>query len=90
MCAALLRLAPLLLLQCAAALTGGEVDFSAELSAEVEAEIAALEPDLTKLLELSTQGAEKGKSWQRTADFCDRWGHRISGSKVPRAAKPSP
>ena len=50
-------------------------------SSAVEREIVALEPTLSALLELSTNGAEKGAVYNRTADFCDHWGHRISGSQ---------
>lgn len=50
-------------------------------SSAVEREIGALEPELSALLELSINGAEKGAAYNRTADFCDFWGHRISGSQ---------
>jgi carboxypeptidase Q len=47
----------------------------------LENEINRMEPVLSSLLELSVNGTEKGASYNFTADFCDRWGHRISGSK---------
>ena len=50
-------------------------------SSAVEREIASLEPELSALLQLSVNGAERGAAYNRTADFCDLWGHRISGSE---------
>ena len=49
-------------------------------SSAIEREITSMEPSLAALLELSINGAEKGAAYSRTADFCDRYGHRISGS----------
>ena len=54
---------------------------SAAPSSAIEREISAMEPVLAQLLELSTNGAEKGASYNRTADYVDYWGHRISGSQ---------
>ena len=51
------------------------------VSAAVEHQIADMTPDLLALVELGVRGAERGASYNRTADFCDRWGHRISGSR---------
>lgn len=51
------------------------------LDAGVEDEIKAMEPDLWRLLEFSVNGTEKGAAYNFTADFVDRWGYRISGSK---------
>ena len=50
-------------------------------SPAIESEISAMEPVLASLLDMSINGAEKGASYNRTADFCDYFGHRISGSQ---------
>eukprot|EP01047_Picozoa_sp_COSAG01_P124148 COSAG01_NODE_53121_length_341_cov_1.049587_1_plen_93_part_01 len=43
-------------------------------------QIKALEKNFDLLIELATEGKEKGKAYSKTAEFCDRWGWRLSGT----------
>jgi hypothetical protein len=50
------------------------------LSAELEAEIAAMEPTLAEIIATATAGAQKGAAYNKTAEFVDKWGWRLSGT----------
>ena len=50
------------------------------LSAALEAEIAAMEPTLADIIATATSGAQRGAAYNKTADFVDKWGWRLSGT----------
>ena len=50
------------------------------LSAELEAEIAAMEPTLADIIAAATSGDQRGAAYNKTAEFVDKWGWRLSGT----------
>jgi carboxypeptidase Q len=51
-----------------------------EAPADVQAQIAAMKPDIDRIVEALTDGEFRGQAWRRLADFTDTVGNRISGS----------
>ena len=43
-------------------------------------QIEDLENDFEQLIKVATKGPEKGAAYNKTAEFCDRWGWRLSGT----------
>ena len=39
-----------------------------------------MEPALQSIIEAATSGPQRGAAYNKTAEFCDRWGWRLSGS----------